>query len=309
MLRRRLVTTVRIGLLAALLAALLSPAASAAAAVRAPTGLSPDGTSTSANPVLSWNPTPGATSYRVEVSQSASFDSLAWSTATVNRQATPTTRLPSGQLHWRVRAADATGALGPWATAAFRLNPQAAPAQVAPEEGADLPQPEEPPRLVWAAVNGATSYEISVGTDPNLTTATPYTTRTTSFAFTTPQPVGTWYWQVRAVLGSGQTTARSGIRSYDVQSLSQPVPLAPVNSPDTVVQDVVLQWRPVPGASRYEVRVGTDESFNTVVATASVVAERWSPPVTLDNDQYWWQVRAYDSQNQTAEWSDPSLQT
>jgi len=28
--------------------------------------------------------------------------------------------------------------------------------------------------------------------------------------------------------------------------------------------------------------------------------------VTLNNDQYWWQVRAYDSENQTRDWVDIS---
>ena len=79
---------------------------------------------------------------------------------------------------------------------------------------------------------------------------------------------------------------------------------SPLNSPDTVVTDVVLEWHSVPGASRYEVRVSTDQNFTTVAAQATSVATRWSPPVTLNNDQYWWQVRAYDSQGQTKDWAE-----
>ncbi len=85
-------------------------------------------------------------------------------------------------------------------------------------------------------------------------------------------------------------------------SLVQPV----LRSPETgeVVSDVVLEWDSVPGASRYEVRVSTDQNFTTVAAQETSVATRWSPPVTLNNDQYWWQVRAYDSQGQTKDWAE-----
>jgi hypothetical protein len=113
-----------------------------------------------------------------------------------------------------------------------------------------------------------------------------------------------YYWQVRAVLGNGQATEWSGIRSYEVESLAQPQLNSPNNSPDTVVADAVLDWHSVPGASKYEVRVSNDDAFTTVSAQATTVATRWSPPVTLNNDEYWWQVRAYDSQGQTKNWAE-----
>ncbi len=34
---------------------------------------------------------------------------------------------------------------------------------------------------------------------------------------------------------------------------------------DTVVDDAVLNWNPIPGAETYQLQIGTDENFNTVV--------------------------------------------
>ena len=302
--RNRLLVTLVLGLSAALLAGPLAPVAVAAPA--APTGLSPDGSSVSSNPVLSWTAVPKATSYRVELSRSGTFDTIDYSVSTVNRQATPTIALPSGELFWRVRSADATGAVSSWTTASFTLSTKAPPTQLTPTDGEVLSQPQEPPQLTWAPVNGATSYELAYGTDPNLSTSSAATTKTTSYAFTKPQAQATYFWKVRAVLGSGQATDWSEISSYDVEPLAQPALVGPANSPDTVVTDVVLEWTRVPGASKYEVRVSTDQNFTTLVAQATSVATRWSPAVTLDNDQYWWQVRAYDSENQARNWVDIS---
>lgn len=289
-----------IAVVAGILAALVSPIAPVAAATPlAPSGLTPDGTSAATNPVLSWDPVAGATSYRVELSRSPGFDALLWSATTVNHQATPTPSLPRDTLFWRVRAADSTGSSA-WSTASFVLDRTAAPAQISPGDASSLPQPAEPPQLSWALVDGATSYELAYGRDPNLTSATTTTTRTTAVVSTAPWPEGTWYWQVRAVLGGGQATDWSPIWSYDVLALAQPELGSPLTS--AVVADVELEWGNVPGASKYEVRVSNDENFNTIVAQQVTVATRWSPPTTLDNDQYWWQVRAYDGNNQTASW-------
>jgi len=236
--RNRLLVTLVLGLSAALLAGPLAPVAVAAPA--APTGLSPDGSSVSSNPVLSWTAVPKATSYRVELSRSGTFDTIDYSVSTVNRQATPTIALPSGELFWRVRSADATGAVSSWTTASFTLSPKAPPTQLTPTDGEVLSQPQEPPQLTWAPVNGATSYELAYGTDPNLSTSSAATTKTTSYAFTKPQAQATYFWKVRAVLGSGQATDWSEISSYDVEPLAQPALVGPANSPDTVVTDVVL---------------------------------------------------------------------
>src|SRR3954451_18298074 len=96
------------------------------AAPAAPAGLSPNGGSVTGIPVLQWSRVSGATSYDVEVSSSSTFTTTAWRTSTTNRRATPTIQLPVGQVWWRVRAANSTGA-GSWSTASFSRSKIAGP--------------------------------------------------------------------------------------------------------------------------------------------------------------------------------------
>ncbi len=296
---------------AALLSALLSVlvtvgltagASPAAAALAAPGGLSPDSTTVAGNPVLAWNPVAGATSYAVQVSSSSTYATSAWSTTTVNTQSVPTAALPSGTLYWRVKAT-ASGTESPWASASFTRNAMAAPAPLSPADNATLPQPQSPPQLTWSAVNGATSYEVEVGLDPGFVGAESYTTKTTSISAARPHSPNEWFWRVRGVLSGGQATNWSAQRSYTVGGLAQPTVVSPANSPQSVVNDVVLEWSSVPGAEEYEFRISTDRNFNDDVITGKTAATRWSPEETLNNDQYWWQVRAYDTAGQTAAWA------
>ena len=58
---------------------------------------------------------------------------------------------------------------------------------------------------------------------------------------------------------------------------------------DAVIQDVVLDWEPLPGAQYYELQVSTDDNFSesTVIDDRTgrdkVLGTRYSPPITYDN--------------------------
>ncbi len=283
---------------------IISTPPDAGAAPAMPTNLTPDGTTVSGIPPLQWDRVPGAATYDVELSESPGFGSAIWSVDdTVNRRAVPTTALPAGELYWRVRATDPGGVTSGWATASFTVGSHAAPLPLTPADGASLPQPQEPPQMSWRPVPGAYSYEIQVSRDPGLAGAEDYTSRTTSFSFTsTPRP-GTLYWHVRGVRSGGRVTDWSSTWSYTIQPLAQPTNPTPDSSPDSLLNDVVLEWDAVPGAYRYEIRVSPDQNFSAgTTSTAMTFGTRWSPPATFNNDQYWWQVRAYDVEGRTSDW-------
>ena len=71
-----------------------------------PEALSPNSTTVRRGPDPAVGPGSGAERYDVEVS-SSSFATNLWSTTT-NRRATPQVQLPSGTVHWRVRASAPT---------------------------------------------------------------------------------------------------------------------------------------------------------------------------------------------------------
>jgi hypothetical protein len=80
-----------------------------------------------------------------------------------------------------------------------------------------------------------------------------------------------------------------------VTAPAAPTGLAP-NQSATALKDLELTWAAVPGATSYDVRVfagdsGPDDEAATV-STYSAPVNRWTAPVNLPRDTYFWQVRA-----------------
>ncbi|GAA4721726.1 hypothetical protein [Nocardioides conyzicola] len=303
------VAPVMAGLL--VLAALTVAGPPAAAAPAAPSGLTPSDTTVSGVPVLTWDRTPGATSYDVQVAGSSSFSTLLWSqSGTANHQAVPTTQLPAGELWWRVRSRDSTGA-GDWSGAAFTRSGVAAPAVTGPADGVELAQPTQPPVLSWAPVAGVGSYTVEISPDDGFIDPTRIitsTTKGTSLVLTQLQIPGTYYWRVRGQLAAGFATEWSDPRSYRVLGLDKPGLVAPVDDVEQNIEEVVLDWTPVAGARSYDVQVSTDVNFQSITTVkVGVLGTRWSPPITLNNDQYYWRVRPVDAAGNKLDWSAVSV--
>lgn len=210
----------------------LAPLAPATSAPGAPGGLTPNQTSLAGLPVLSWNRVSGATSYEVQVSRSSGFDNLLWSTTTSNRRATPDIQLPAGQIYWRVRSRDGLGA-SQWRAASFTRSALAGPASISPPHGAQLDPPEEPALIAWQPVDGALEYTLEVSTDAqfvNPGAIKTYTTQTSSYVVPDPVVATTYYWRVRASLGSGVVTDWSTTQSYGMDGLEKPLLVSPDDS-------------------------------------------------------------------------------
>lgn len=275
---------------------------SASAAPATPRGLSPESSVSTNSPVLAWNRVAGAAKYEVQVAKTPDFAAPVFSIATTNRQSVPTSSLPDGSLHWRVRAVSSSGSAGAWATQAFDVSPTAAPELVAPADGSDLAQPADPPLLAWTAVQGATKYEIEIDTEDDFIGATLYSTKTPSFVLPDTKEPRTYFWRVRAIRANGLTTLWSAPRSYNILALSDVTLAYPADNADSSIEDVFLDWDPVPGATKYEVRVSTDQQFNTITDSKIVMSTRYSPLVTYLNNQYYWQVRALNAAGLATNW-------
>jgi len=278
--------------------ATVAPAASAAPAM--PTSLTPNGPVSSSTPTLTWKRVTGATSYTVQVDDSAAFDSVAYSVTTVNNRAVPTLPLPDGTVHWRVLASNNSGNSA-WASSDIEISPSAAPAPVSPVEGASLAQPNDPPLLTWSATAGAVGYRVQVAVDDAFTSPTLYSTPGTSFVVPTPQTAGDYYWRVQADRGNGLSTAWSDPAHFVVEALPD-VQVDPSMNSGLPMQDVVLDWLPVLGAAKYEIRVGLDPDFNSLIEQRTVLGTRYSPVTTYDNDQFFWEARAINTGGTASEW-------
>jgi large repetitive protein len=287
-------------------AGLVSTPLAAQAALAAPSSLSPADEPVSGTPVLEWTREAGADQYEVQVSSDPSFATTLYTVKTSNRRAVPTSVLPSGDVYWRVRGVTSSDSSA-WTSTSFTSDPRGGPSLLAPandpQSENSLGQPNQPPLLAWEPVAGATGYEVSTSYDQNFVTdVKTYATKTTSYLVDLPTPGVPVYWEVKAVLGSGLFSNPSERWTFTVKGFEEPDVVSPAM--DEQVDDVVLDWEPVPGAKDYEVRVSTDQDFNTIIDGRVVVGTRYSPPMTYNNDEYWWQVRPRNVDGYAMAWSE-----
>lgn len=287
-----------LAVIAALIAAVLGALPASAVPPDVPTGLTvdqPDSTTT----ILSWEHVPNATRYSVAV------DGLA-AVSTVNNSYVPTQALPEGTLGWSVTAYTGTE-VGPTATSAFSNQSLAAPNLVSPSSGAVLAQPNNPPLLTWAPSAGATGYKVEIDADADFVGATTYATQNTSYVIPLSLGDGDWFWRVTATKGTNLNSPLSEERRFVVSPLAAPTITSPPDDATQSLQDVVLDWTPVPGAASYDVQVSKEADFSVgsaLVATVNgIVGTRYSPSITYDNASYFWRVRATDMSGQATPWT------
>ncbi|WP_231249478.1 Ig-like domain repeat protein [Nocardioides furvisabuli] len=312
--RTRVGTATGLSAVAALVLTTLGPLADASAVPPAsPTGLSVQQPN-DATAVLSWDHVAGATRYELQVDDDPNFGSPASipapTVSTVNNTYVPTANLPAGDKYWRVRARNAANEDSPWAISQFGTPAVAVPQPASPADNTTLSQPSQPPLLTWSTSPGATSYIVEVDGDADFVGATPYTTSSTSLVVPDALPAGTtanpadYYWRVTASKGSGLNSFPSPASRFIVGPLPAPVITAPPSSPNFELQDVVLDWEPVPGAKSYDVEVALNQDFTNILKSETgIQGTRYSPPVSYDNDQYYWRVRARDLDNQPTPWT------
>jgi hypothetical protein len=292
--RLRIATALTLGLVAATFGQ-LSPAS--AVPPDMPVGLSvnqPDSTTT----ILSWEHVPNATRYAVTVNGTT--------TNTVNNSFVPPQALPEGNLEWSVTAYAGTEA-GPAASSTFSSTRLAAPVLVSPTSNATLAQPSNPPLLTWAPSAGAASYKVEVDGDADFVGASSWTTENTSLVVPLNLGDGDWYWRVTASKGGSLNSPVSEERRFVVSPLAAPSITSPPDDSTQTLQDVVLDWTPVPGAASYDVQVSTESDFSQgsalIDTQTGILGTRYSPDVSYDNASYFWRVRAIDMSGQATPWT------
>lgn len=277
---------------------------------------------------LAWGATPGATAYLVQVASDPSFPaaSILSSVTTYNRTWIPPTTLVTEEnpsLYWRVSAyssGTSSSSLGDWSEPQqLDLPASQAPALSGPgsPSGGTVVYPA-PVSFAWEPVPGAQSYTLQYSSDAAFPAGTSTTTVTTTATSATPasslvRKSGdddiVWNWRVRANYYTGASTPVAGpyssayhfTVSWPAASSTPQLLSPPTWTPGGPgVSDVKLTWSPVPGASSYRVSVGVstsdDGSAVTEVPTVSgtTVATTWIPTVALLDQNYFWQVTAYD---------------
>lgn len=308
LLRTRPTAVGALSLAVALSSILGATTSTASAAPPAPTGLQTIGEVQAGLPVLQWRPVGSAASYEVQVDDDSGFGSPTFTTKTENVYYAYTKTIGAGRQFWRVRALDSNRDNSAWSAGSFTVDRTPSPSPTAPADGALLPQPGQPPLLQWSVVGGAREYVVQLDDEDGFAGSREYTTAASSIVVPDPlSPDKTYFWRVKAVRDTGIESAYSTVRAFTVGSLAVPEVVSPDDSPTNDISDVVLDWRPVTGARYYDVEVSTDDDFATstiIDSRSKVTGTRYSPPITYDNDQYYWRVRAVSSDSTVkSDWS------
>lgn len=284
----------------------------ASAAPATPSGLT---ASEAIIPTFSWDHVQGATQYVVELSRTPDVAQRFVSASTANRHYVPVQPLPwaaeaATTLFWRVAAKDTVqGDFSLW-TPISRAKGYDAPVITSPAPGKPFTQPGDPATLTWSPVPGAQDYQVEISqdssfTDPNLKTVA--TTTSTSYVVANPQVDTTYWFKVRARLSAATAGATysdySAPRNYTVSALPAAERVSPATD-TTKVNDAVLDWSPILGARTYDLQIATDPSFGSIVHEAlNITGTSYARPQSLNNDEYYWRVRARDVAGNVPSWS------
>ena len=266
---------------------------------------------------LRWDAAGGASGYRVcaGLLPGDCAASGGWVNVGNVTQWTPPALNTATTYWWQVRAVNASGQAqangGTWWAFTTVADPPPGPggfSKLTPVQGASG-QVTSGLQLTWATASGATGYQVCVGTQAGLCDVTGSWVNVgsgTSWAVNAAlQPATTYWWQVRALNGSGVAQANDGAWWYFTTVGDPPGPgpfgkVAPANNAISQPLSLMLSWNAASGATGYEVCVGLlpgDCSATGGWVSAGGTSHALSGLSYATT--YFWQVKAVNAGGQT----------
>jgi hypothetical protein len=206
-------------------------------------------------------------------------------------------------IYWRVRARDEAGNWSNWTTF-WSINvdttPPDTPALITPGNGTATD--DDKPTFDWSSVSDVTQYQLQV--DNNSTFTSPEIDITTGSSVYTPGTSlvdDTYYWRVRArdEVDNWSNWSVTWTVTIDI-SLACKTPRTPnLEAPDngslTNDNTLTFSWSVANDASRYQIQVDNDASFQSPEIDMSPSSPYWYDLTGLADDIYYWRIRGiYD---------------
>jgi FlgD Ig-like domain len=259
---------------------------------------------------LKWNPSAGATSYRLQVATDNAFTALVFDDSTLTGTSKQIGPLLNNKTYfWRVKAKNDAGASAWSSVRNFTTEgPSVPPTPTlnSPANGAT----SQPTTLTlkWNASTGATSYRLQVATD-NAFTALVFDDSTLTG---TSKQIGpllnnkTYFWRVKAKNDAG-ASAWSSVRNFTTQvaPLAAPTLVTPVNSAASQATTLTLNWNASTGATTYHLQLAYDDTFipqNGIFEDSTLTGTSRQIGPLANGQIYFWRVRAKNNGG-TSTWS------
>jgi photosystem II stability/assembly factor-like uncharacterized protein len=257
------------------------------------------------NDTLIWSISPGATSYKLQVSTDSIFNSLIVNDSSLTVNWKYVTGLnPLTYYWWRVSAKNSGGSSGFSSHFKFRtISLPTVPQSLVPPNNAT----NQPTSLtfLWSKAYEVTmlavsKYSFELFTD---TAGTPVIRDTT--LIDTLKPVSgllnnrNYWWRVRAknIAGWGSFSPFSRFTTVAAPPQTAPNLISPPNNSSGISVTVTLDWTQVTEATAYKVQVSSDSSFVTTQLDSTINRDSIIIPSgrLANNTKYYWRVRAENS--------------
>lgn len=244
--------------------------------------------------VVGWQASPGAVTYRLQVSTDTLFASLIYADSNITVPSVPINSLLNNTTYyWRANAKNSKGTSANSTVWKFTTS-MSSPTHHQPLNGA-VSQPVSA-QLNWNTSSGAIKYHIQLSNDSNFTQTV---INDSLYPFTSIQCYGlqnntVYYWRVKAISLYNQS-AFSNPWKFTTIVTAPEIPLLTLplsGSHDNPIQ-MVLRWKGAVSASEYHLQISTDSPFKTLVYNDSTILDTSRFVTGLHyNTTYYWRVRS-----------------